>query len=191
MMAASTAMFRNSLSDSAYQEAAKVQTGKGNVIRFERLGFEEGLSQGCVNSILQDSQGFHWTGTQDSLNRYDGYTFTVYRHDSTDPASLSNNVIYAISEDAEGALWLGTERGLMRFDKRSEVFAPYRSAQQDGLGWRQAMIRPILEDSQAMLWIGTLGQGLYQIDRRTGQLITYWNDLIALRSLVSNNVTAL
>lgn len=53
------------------------------------------------------------------------------------------------------------------------------------------MIRPILEDSQAMLWIGTLGQGLYQIDRRTGQLITYWNDLIALRSLVSNNVTAL
>ncbi len=132
-------------------------------------GSQDGLSQGCVYSVLQNSQGFLWIGTQDGLNKYDGYTFTVYRHDPTDPTSLSTNVIYAILEDSEGDLWLGTDRGLVRFDKRSEVFTPYRSNQEDPPGLDRVMVRAILEDSQGMLWIGTVGQGLYRLDRRTGR----------------------
>jgi hypothetical protein len=88
-----------------------VQKVEGNVTRFERLGLENGLSQGCVYAILQDSQGFLWIGTQDGLNKYDAYTFTVYRHDLTNPISLSTNHIYTILEDSEGDLWLGTDRG--------------------------------------------------------------------------------
>jgi ligand-binding sensor domain-containing protein len=101
-----------------------MQKVEGNVTRFERLGLEHGLSQGCVNAVLQDSQGFLWIGTQDGLNKYDGYTFIAYRHDPTDPTSISTNVIHALLEDSEGDLWLGTDRGLVRLDKRSEVFTP-------------------------------------------------------------------
>jgi ligand-binding sensor domain-containing protein len=101
-----------------------VQTVDGNVTRFERLGLEDGLSEAQIHALVQDSQGFLWIGTSDGLNKYDGYTFTIYRHDPTKPTSLSTNVIYAIREDPEGDLWLGTNRGLERFDKRSEVFSP-------------------------------------------------------------------
>ena len=53
----------------------------GKNIRFEQISLEEGLSQSVVNTILQDRKGFLWVGTDDGLNRYDGYTFTVFKPD--------------------------------------------------------------------------------------------------------------
>ena len=168
-----------------------MQSVKGNVTRFERLGRDEGLSQACVNCILQDSQGFLWAGTQDGLNKYDGYTFTVYRHDPTDPKSLNANVIYTLLEDLQGGLWIGTERGLVRFDRRSEVFTPYPLGPKDGPDLGPIWIRAMLEDSHDMLWIGTYGQGLYCLDRRTGRWVAYQHHLEDQQSLPGNNVVAL
>ncbi|MGE5497015.1 MAG: two-component regulator propeller domain-containing protein [Syntrophothermus sp.] len=48
-------------------------------LKFERISIEKGLSQSVVYSIYQDSRGFLWIGTQDGLNRYDGYSFRVYK----------------------------------------------------------------------------------------------------------------
>ena len=46
---------------------------------FERITVEDGLSQSTVYSILQDTKGFLWFGTQDrGLNKYDGYSFRNY-----------------------------------------------------------------------------------------------------------------
>lgn len=45
------------------------------VLRFDRISIEQGLSQSSVHVIFQDSRGFLWFGTQDGLNRYDGYSF--------------------------------------------------------------------------------------------------------------------
>ena len=38
-----------------------------------------GLSSHEVTDILQDSLGFLWVATLDGLNKYDGYTFDVFR----------------------------------------------------------------------------------------------------------------
>jgi ligand-binding sensor domain-containing protein len=73
-------------------------------VRFERISLEHGLSQVTVYSIIQDSQGFMWFGTQDGLNKYDGYNFTVYRHDPENRASLSHNYVISIFEDSGGSL---------------------------------------------------------------------------------------
>ena len=54
-------------------------------LSFQRISLEEGLSVSTILCILQDREGFMWIGTQDGLNRYDGYRFTVYRHDRADP----------------------------------------------------------------------------------------------------------
>ena len=64
-------------------------------MRFDHVSIEEGLSQSVVNCMLQDRTGFLWFGTQSGLNRYDGYDFTIYRHDPQDPASLANDWILA------------------------------------------------------------------------------------------------
>ncbi len=65
-------------------------------IKFEHLSVAQGLSSGNVQCIYQDSRGFMWFGTDDGLNKYDGYKFTVYRHDPDDPLTLSNSDIWSI-----------------------------------------------------------------------------------------------
>src|SRR3989304_1778799 len=77
-------------------------------IRFEQFNLEEGLSHSTVNAILQDRMGFLWIGTQDGLNRYDGYNFKVYKPDADDPTSLGDRWITSLAEDSQGYLWVGT-----------------------------------------------------------------------------------
>ncbi len=56
-----------------------------STLRFDRLSIEDGLSQSKINSIFQDQRGFMWFGTVEGLNKYDGYTFTVYTLDPDNP----------------------------------------------------------------------------------------------------------
>ncbi|MCH8961557.1 MAG: hypothetical protein IH820_09605 [Bacteroidetes bacterium] len=60
-------------------------------LRFEHLSLEDGLSQSSICDILQDRDGFMWFGTDDGLNRYDGHTFTVFKHIPFDSTSLADN----------------------------------------------------------------------------------------------------
>lgn len=77
-------------------------------IRFEQLLIEQGLSHRSVNCILQDKQGFMWFGTDDGLNRFDGYEFKVYTNTNGDLSSLSDNYIITLYEDSGGNIWVGT-----------------------------------------------------------------------------------
>lgn len=98
----------------------------GKNIRFEQLSLEEGLSQSVVNAILQDSKGFLWVGTDDGLNRYDGYGFKIYKPDVMDPFSLSDRSITDMVEDDRGFLWIATRMGgLNRYDPVSGKFTRY------------------------------------------------------------------
>jgi len=45
-----------------------------------------------IKCILQDHKGFMWFGTDDVLNKYDGYKFTVYRNDSQNTGVQNMNV---------------------------------------------------------------------------------------------------
>ncbi|MCJ8267817.1 MAG: hypothetical protein MJK04_00265 [Psychrosphaera sp.] len=97
------------------------------VTHFERLSIEDGLSQNTVFSILQDSQGYIWFGTADGLNRYDGYTFKVFRHNPQDVGTISNNFITSLYKDSKGRLWVGTwGGGLNRFDADTQRFIQFK-----------------------------------------------------------------
>ncbi len=80
-----------------------------------------GLSQGNVNCIFQDSEGYLWVATQDGLNKFDGYNFTVYRHNEDDTLTLSDSFILSITEDSNGILWVGTRNGLNSLNKKTGV----------------------------------------------------------------------
>lgn len=146
-------------------------------IRFERLSIEDGLSQSSVYCILQDSRGFMWFGTDDGLNRYDGYHFTIYRHDPEDPHSISHNVVRALYEDRTGTLWIGTEGGgLNRFDRNTEQFIHYQHDPSNPKSLSHNAVSVIYEDHTSTLWIGTWGGGLDDFDRRTQTFIHYQPD---------------
>jgi len=77
-------------------------------LKFGRLTAEDGLSNVQITGIAQDNLGFIWFGTASGLNRYDGASIKVYRHDPDDPNSLSHNTVRAGIADQSGILWFGT-----------------------------------------------------------------------------------
>ena len=90
---------------------------------FKRLTINEGLSQNTAFCILQDKTGFIWIGTEDGLNKYDGYDFTIYKHENNNKNSLSNSQVNALCEDPKEHLWVGTSKGLNLFDRDKESFS--------------------------------------------------------------------
>jgi signal transduction histidine kinase/ligand-binding sensor domain-containing protein len=89
---------------------------------FSTYSLGEGLSQSVVNCIYQDSRGFIWAGTQNGLNKFNGYTFEIFSYNPSDINSLSNNWVYSVSEDREGDLWVCTKSGLNRFIRKENRF---------------------------------------------------------------------
>ena len=134
-----------------------------NDIKFEHISLEQGLSQTTVYCIFQDTKGFMWFGTRDGLNKYDGYGFTVYKHEPENPNSISNNTIRAIYEDQSGALWIGTEGSLNKFNRQKEEFIHYKNDPNDPNSLSHNRIRTILADQSGTLWIGTNGGGLNKL----------------------------
>lgn len=89
---------------------------------FRHYQVEHGLSDNMVTSCIQDKDGFIWIGTRDGLNRFDGYSFKVFRHDPEVSSTLGSNWITSLNCDQEGNLWVGTLAGLFRYDKEQESF---------------------------------------------------------------------
>jgi len=134
-----------------------------NDVRFEQLSVEQGLSQSSVFSIVQDRSGFLWFGTQDGLNRYDGYHFSLFQHDPDDPTSLSSNNIRTLFVDKSGTLWIGTDQGLNQFDDQTGQFEriPERSSNFGQLSGSE--IDAIGMGENGIVWVGTDG-GVDAID---------------------------
>jgi ligand-binding sensor domain-containing protein/signal transduction histidine kinase len=160
-------------------------------LRFERLGIEAGLSQSTVLAILQDKFGFLWVGTQDGLNRYDGYTFKVFRPDLGVPGSISDRWVTTLFEDAQGYLWIGTRQGgLNRYDPATGQFTCYLHDQDDPHSLSSNHVTAILENKKGELWVGTT-LGLNLLDRQSGRFQRFASDPDIPGTLSSNFVTSL
>ncbi len=136
-------------------------------IYFGTIPPESGLSQMSVSCIYQDSKGFLWFGTRDGLNRYDGYTFEVFRNKKGDSTSISNNNIAGITEDNQGNIWVATDGGLNRYHYGTNTFACFhRSNSPQGISHEK--VGSLHQDRRGRLWIGTeQGLDLYDPETRT------------------------
>ena len=160
-------------------------------LRFESLGLEDGLSQSTILAILQDQFGFLWIGTEDGLNRYNGYTFKVFRPDFNNPASISDRWITSLFEDSQGYIWIGTRQGgLNRYDPATGKFTYYLHDPKDPKSISSNNVTAILENSKGELWIGT-NYGLNLLDRQTGEFQRYNSDPDVSTTISSNLVTTL
>ncbi len=136
---------------------------------FVHIGRTEGLSQSTVYAILQDRSGFMWFGTENGLNRFDGYDFTVFQHVPGDPSSLSHNSVLTLYEDREGILWIGTlNGGLNRYDPQLGSFRNYRHIPGRGDSLSNDIVGAIHEDRDGTFWVGT-DSGLTRLDRASGR----------------------
>jgi signal transduction histidine kinase/CheY-like chemotaxis protein/ligand-binding sensor domain-containing protein len=134
-------------------------------IKFTQVNIEQGLSNSWVEAIFQDSRGFMWIGTRNGLDRYDGQQFKVYRNNTKDTTSISDNSIRYIYEDRDHNLWVGTANGLNRFDVNKDSFIRYKHIPGDTKSISNNVISCIYEDTQKKLWVSTFGGGLNVFNR--------------------------
>ena len=95
-----------------------------NNLTFNNLNIEQGISQSTAEIIFQDSKGYIWIGTNDGLNRYNGYEYKIYNYEEG-KNSISNNGITDITEDENGYIWVGTVQGMNRINTETGEIQNY------------------------------------------------------------------
>ena len=147
------------------QENVEYAPMREELLQSSNLG--EALSQSTITAILQDWEGFLWFGTEDGLNRYDGYTIKTYYHIPGDSGSLGASLIKYLYEDSQGRLWVGTDQGgLNLFDREKECFVRYQHQPEHPESLMDNTIVYIYEDHLKLLWLIT-ESGLEQFDTET------------------------
>jgi ligand-binding sensor domain-containing protein len=154
-------------------------------MRFDHLSVKQGLSQGNVWDIHQDKMGFMWIGTEDGLNVYDGYTFTVFRSDPTDSFSISNNNIDHIIEDRSGNLWVATQNGLNFYNRKLNRFERHFNNPNDPNSLSNDDIGYVYIDRKNQLWVGT-NNGLNLYDSTTHTWKHFFHDPQNPNSIADN-----
>lgn len=143
-------------------------------LKFDHLQTNEGLSQSNVLCILQDSRGFMWFGTEDGLNKYNGYNFTAYKNDPQKNNSLSNNFINGIVEDSNGDLLIATwGGGLNKYDRNKNEFIHFKHDINNPNSISSDFITCLLKDSKGNIWLSIDGGGINVFDRKNNRFIKY------------------
>lgn len=166
--------------------------GQSPIVRFDHLSLDQGLSQATVNAIVQDGLGFMWFGTQDGLNRFDGYTIEVYKRKPEDTNSISDNGIWCLLRDRDGDVWIGTMRGgLNRYSISTDKFTSYTHHPDNPQSICENNVISLFEDSRGAIWVGTLTKGLDRFDRLTGKFVHYGPEPEKHGGLLDSTVWAL
>ena len=140
-------------------------------LRFKHYTTIDGLSQGYINRMTQDSRGFMWFSTQDGVNRFDGYNFKVFKPIYNDSNSIAGTSINTIVEDKSGMLWMGSNEALNRYDFKTNGFTHFYI--RDSLNQKlKIYYEPFYIDDKNQLWL-TYGFNLASMDLLTGKITTY------------------
>lgn len=156
---------------------AHVFFAQQNFLSF-RYSTKDGLSSEHCRKIYKDKSGFVWISSNNGLNRYDGNSFFVFKHDHQDRSSIASNRCISIFEDSKGQLWVTTDLGISLFDKRKQSFVnfyPDIKGKLSNTGYTE-----IAEDHLGRIWIG----GQYDVlifDPKTKKFTTSgWFDYTSL-----------
>ncbi|AKD56697.1 hybrid sensor histidine kinase/response regulator transcription factor [Spirosoma radiotolerans] len=131
---------------------------------WQEITISEGLSQGMIYDLKQDQRGFIWAATKDGLNRYDGYNFTVFTHNTYNKYSLSSNACSTLLVDRHGRLWIGTlNRGLNLYNDRTQQFYHIDMSDPASPDAGNYEISLLAEDPEGNIWVGTSQNKLVKV----------------------------
>lgn len=161
-------------------------------VKFTRKTSRDGLSQSFIRNIIKDHEGFIWIGTADGLNKYDGYTFKIYRSHSKIKGSLSSSNIMTTYEDKRGVLYVGTDNGdLNVYDDKQDTFTIYKHNPKNSESTGSNRIISLFEDHKGVFYVGTEGGGLYAFNRKTKKFKLLYHNKTIKNHLISPFIRAL
>lgn len=137
-----------------------------NAVRFQRYGVENGLSQTTIRDMYQDQDGYVWLGTQDGLNRFDGYEFRIYRNDPAKINTMGDNYVVAIEGAATKGFWVATQSGgLALYNSASDDFKRFKADGKFG-DLADNSISSIKLDANKRFWVATNSGSLQWLDEK-------------------------
>jgi ligand-binding sensor domain-containing protein len=170
--------------------STKVNAQKLSDFIFERYSIKNGMSQSASMSIYQDKLGYIWVGTEQGIDRFDGYKFKQYSHDIKNEFSRSAGWVLDIQEDEKRNIWTSDTYGNISLlnisnDRWENIILPIRDSlfkMNNKLPARLGVGTSIYFDSKNnSLWIGSNGTGLieYKIQsKKFKQYLVHPNDPI-------------
>lgn len=203
------------------------QEGREIAQKLKKRIVPNSISHNWITALDEDGEGNLWIGTADGLSCLrsdpggDQTRFTVYKHESGNPASLNHSYISAIYRGGSGKndpLWIITTpgEGLNRFDRNTgKVLRIPLNPNPESLNenyLNRSKITALLQDRNKNLWIGTMDGGLSNFtgasqqralqenspgqDKRGGRYSPmlfrhYQYDPLDMRSLSDNSITAI
>ena len=137
---------------------------------FLRYNQAWGMCSDRTLNLFEDRRGILWIGTlREGLCRFDPETETVthFKHDPTDPTSLSSDAAWLVIEDQSGNLWIGTDNGGINVwlaeDRVANRVYFHRINRAQGMA--SNVVYSLLVDARERLWVGSnIGLTRYQFD---------------------------
>ena len=157
-------------------ELPAVNVSEAPTIRMENMGMVDGLAQGSIYEITQDSHGYIWFGTQGGLHRYDGNTFEVFAPVPFDTTSITDGWVFGVTKRADGSIWASTISGLERMDPATGQFEHFLHDPTDSTSLASGRVFETVEARDGTIWTAGDG-GLSRMDpERMGVFKRYVHD---------------
>ncbi|MFK7935138.1 MAG: two-component regulator propeller domain-containing protein, partial [Saprospiraceae bacterium] len=156
---------------------------------FQHISIEkDGIPYTDFTDIIQDTTGYMWLGTKESLLRYDGYEVKLYEENPADSTTLRNGNVQKLFIDTQATLWVGTQAGISRYQPNCDCFINYSLTDNEELtyldtafketdfGFTKESVFAITENQAGQLWVAMYGGGLFQYNRAQDVFTPILND---------------
>jgi PAS domain S-box-containing protein len=157
-------------------------------INFRRYSPADGLPTAQIRRMLQDHVGFMWFATYDGMVRFDSHEFRTFRHDSSDPKSISNNAIWDIVEDRHGNIWVGSDGGVDLWNRETEDFLHFGLDRGASRRYPLLRVRRLILEEDNCLWVATSESGLFRMDLTTKRFVGFQADPQNPNSISDNSI---
>tara|TARA_Y100000590_G_scaffold297103_1_gene334818 strand:- start:27483 stop:30794 length:3312 start_codon:yes stop_codon:yes gene_type:complete len=148
---------------------------------FSSLTVEKGLSDNQVHTLEIDGRGLLWVGTDEGLNRYDGYGVTVYRSNPFDDKTISGNRVWTSFKDNKGNVWFGTDNSVDLYRWSNDSFERFST---------KSRPTSFFQDKQGYIWVSTIDKGLLKIDTTLNAVTKYLFNALDPTSISNNGFSS-
>lgn len=128
----------------------------------------EGLSNGAVNSIARDAEGYVWFGTWNGLNRYDGSNIVTYLPGNKEYA-IHNHVVRELYPTEKGPIWLLTNKGVALYNNANDLFYPFFANEPELINYENDI--SLCHSDEYGTKVAVFGRGIFSFDSIAKQFV--------------------
>ncbi len=139
--------------------------------QIHQFKYRSSLADPTASRIMEDSYGFIWFGTVNSLISFDGYHYTAYNVNSRNSSGLTGHWVISLFEDRDKNIWAGTCGGLNRLNRTTGRFNYFYPDTSDFSGPNN-VIRYIDQEKNGHIWLIT-NRNIYRFDPGNGKFTEF------------------